>query len=58
MYRLLVINPGSTSTKVAVYDDVQPLFVEKQLIERDAVQVERVWEMGLQDAIAIRLPAQ
>jgi len=27
-YRLLVINPGSTSTKIAVYDDEQPLFVE------------------------------
>ena len=28
MHRVLVINPGSTSTKVAVYDDEQPLFVE------------------------------
>jgi butyrate kinase len=28
MHRLLVINPGSTSTKVAVYADEQPLFVE------------------------------
>jgi butyrate kinase len=28
MYRVLVINPGSTSTKVAVYEDEQPLFVE------------------------------
>jgi butyrate kinase len=28
MQRLLVINPGSTSTKVAVYEDEQPLFVE------------------------------
>lgn len=28
MHRLLVINPGSTSTKVAVYQDEQPLFVE------------------------------
>lgn len=27
-HRLLVINPGSTSTKVAVYEDEQPLFVE------------------------------
>jgi butyrate kinase len=26
--RLLVINPGSTSTKVAVYEDERPLFVE------------------------------
>ena len=28
MHCLLVINPGSTSTKVAVYEDEQPLFVE------------------------------
>lgn len=28
MFRLLVINPGSTSTKVAVYEDEQPLFAE------------------------------
>jgi butyrate kinase len=28
MDRLLVINPGSTSTKVALYEDEQPLFVE------------------------------
>lgn len=28
MHRLLVINPGSTSTKVAVYEDKQPLFVD------------------------------
>jgi butyrate kinase len=28
MHRLLVINPGSTSTKVAVYEDEQPLFIE------------------------------
>jgi butyrate kinase len=28
MLRLLVINPGSTSTKVAVCEDEQPLFVE------------------------------
>jgi butyrate kinase len=28
MYRVLAINPGSTSTKIAVYDDEAPLFVE------------------------------
>jgi butyrate kinase len=28
MHRVLVINPGSTSTKVAVYEDEQPLFLE------------------------------
>jgi len=28
MYRVLTINPGSTSTKVAIYEDEHPLFVE------------------------------
>ncbi|HNX01321.1 MAG TPA: butyrate kinase, partial [Candidatus Cloacimonadota bacterium] len=25
-YRVLAINPGSTSTKIAVYDDITPVF--------------------------------
>lgn len=28
MYKILSINPGSTSTKIAVYEDDKPLFVE------------------------------
>ncbi|OOM78543.1 butyrate kinase 2 [Clostridium puniceum] len=28
MHRILVINPGSTSTKIAIYDDNTPAFVE------------------------------
>lgn len=28
MYRMLIINPGSTSTKIAVYDDLNQVFVE------------------------------
>ncbi|EYE87507.1 butyrate kinase [Fervidicella metallireducens AeB] len=28
MFRMLIINPGSTSTKIAVYDDLTPVFVE------------------------------
>jgi butyrate kinase len=28
MYRILAINPGSTSTKLAVYEDETPIFVE------------------------------
>lgn len=27
MSRVLVVNPGSTSTKIAVFDDLQPLFI-------------------------------
>ncbi|MEJ2209768.1 MAG: butyrate kinase [Anaerolineae bacterium] len=37
MQRLLVINPGSTSTKVAVYEDEQPLFVETLRHSSDAL---------------------
>ncbi|MFN3282985.1 MAG: butyrate kinase, partial [Pseudothermotoga sp.] len=29
MYRILVINPGSTSTKIAVYEDEKCVFSEK-----------------------------
>ena len=28
MYRIIVLNPGSTSTKVAVYEDDQKMFSE------------------------------
>ncbi|MCX7950618.1 MAG: butyrate kinase [Clostridiales bacterium] len=28
MFRMLIINPGSTSTKIAVYDGIEPVFVE------------------------------
>ncbi len=27
-YRILAINPGSTSTKIAVYDNEKPVFTE------------------------------
>ena len=39
MERLLVINPGSTSTKIAVYDDTTPLFVKS--IEHDPKEVSK-----------------
>lgn len=28
MHRILTINPGATSTKLAVFDDAQPIFQE------------------------------
>ncbi len=31
MYKILSINPGSTSTKIAVYEDEKPMFVESIL---------------------------
>jgi butyrate kinase (EC 2.7.2.7) len=37
--RLLVINPGSTSTKIAVYAGEEPLFVET--IRHDAADLGR-----------------
>ena len=39
MHRLLVINPGSTSTKVAVYEDERPLFVET--LRHDSQEIAR-----------------
>ena len=39
MHRVLVINPGSTSTKVAVYADETPLFV--QILQHQADQIAR-----------------
>lgn len=38
-YRVLVINPGSTSTKVAVYEDETPLFTHT--LRHDAAEIAR-----------------
>ncbi|MFR3457350.1 MAG: hypothetical protein ACLTTU_02645 [Bilophila wadsworthia] len=37
MFRILVINPGSTSTKIAVYEDEAPLFVKPRPRYRQTV---------------------
>ena len=39
MFRILVINPGSTSTKIAVYEDEVPLFVESR--DHDTAKLRR-----------------
>ncbi len=39
MYRILVINPGSTSTKIAVYEDEECVFAEK--VEHSVQDLER-----------------
>jgi butyrate kinase len=39
MFRVLAINPGSTSTKVALYEDETPLFTET--LSHDAAQLAR-----------------
>ncbi len=39
MYRILVINPGSTSTKIAVYEDEECVFAEK--VEHSAQDLEK-----------------
>ena len=42
-YRVLAINPGSTSTKIAVFDDAEPVFIEtlrhdsKKIAEFDGI---------------------
>ncbi len=38
-YKVLVINPGSTSTKIAVYDDDKPLFTK--VLRHDAKEIAR-----------------
>ncbi len=36
-YRVLAINPGSTSTKIAVFDDAEPVFIET--LRHDAAKI-------------------
>ncbi len=36
-YRVLAINPGSTSTKIAVFDDTEPVFIET--LRHDAKEI-------------------
>ena len=38
-YRVLVINPGSTSTKFAVYEDEKPILTKS--IEHDAAEISK-----------------
>ncbi len=38
-YRVLAINPGSTSTKIAVYDDEKPLFTKT--LRHDAIELSK-----------------
>ncbi|MCB5260343.1 MAG: butyrate kinase [Candidatus Cloacimonetes bacterium] len=38
-YRVLAINPGSTSTKIAVYDDVKPVF--EKTLRHDPTELEK-----------------
>jgi len=48
MTRILVINPGSTSTKIAVYDNEEPLFVET--LRHDAADLARLGHVMNQEA--------
>ena len=41
-YRLLVINPGSTSTKVSIFDDEKELFVVSEIIASAASEVNHI----------------
>ncbi|MGQ9604259.1 MAG: butyrate kinase [bacterium] len=45
VFRILAINPGSTSTKIAVYENEQPLF-EKTIAhsDLDLSQFEKIWQ--------------
>ena len=37
-FRVLAVNPGSTSTKIAVFDDDKPVFIET--LRHDAKQID------------------
>ena len=56
MFRILAINPGSTSTKVAVYEDAAPLFVENIAHSREelAPYPKVVDQFGLRSGIVRR----
>lgn len=45
VFRVLAINPGSTSTKIAVYDNEEPV-IEKTIFhsDLDLSQFERIWQ--------------
>jgi butyrate kinase len=44
-YRILTINPGSTSTKIAVFDDEKPILEDNiQHSELDLSEFEKVWD--------------
>ncbi|GHS94506.1 hypothetical protein AGMMS50276_07310 [Synergistales bacterium] len=46
MEKLLILNPGSTSTKIAVYDGETPLFVDSIVHETEQIsKFEKVAEM-------------
>ena len=36
-YRVLAVNPGSTSTKIALFDDEKPVFIET--LRHDAAKI-------------------
>ncbi|OGQ98008.1 MAG: butyrate kinase [Deltaproteobacteria bacterium RIFOXYA12_FULL_61_11] len=45
VYRLLALNPGSTSTKIAVYEDEQPILVENLLHQAEELATfPTLWE--------------
>ncbi|NYC92939.1 butyrate kinase [Clostridium acetobutylicum] len=39
MYRLLIINPGSTSTKIGIYDDEKEIF--EKTLRHSAEEIEK-----------------
>lgn len=51
MERLLILNPGSTSTKVAVFDDETPVFTESIIHERETLEKFK----GIMDQLDYRL---
>ena len=50
LFKVLAINPGSTSTKIAIYENEEEILEKRNLIEK------RVVELDLQDLPECPLP--
>ena len=50
MERLLILNPGSTSTKLAVFDGEEPLFVESITHSAEELAPFDWWPTGMNSA--------
>ena len=50
MERLLILNPGSTSTKLAVFDGEEPLFVESITHSAEELAPSTAWPTSMNSA--------
>lgn len=60
MYKILVINPGSTSTKVGLFEDHEPLFMEtlRHNVEETSPDLDRLEQARFRREAILRLLAE